>query len=114
MDWSKCQWLNIFKLEIFVPPFLLGIFVPLDSRSAARPKLGLLFGDFSLKISFLSGQLQAMIMRCTEPFVGLGILMLVLGWLIGDTSISTSNSHEVFMCPILSNLVKRGETKWCT
>ena len=49
-----------------------------------------------------------MIMRCTEPFVGLGVLMLVLGWLIGDTSISTSNSHEVFMCPILSNLVKPG------
>ena len=104
----------MFRPEIFVPPFLLGIFVPLDSRSAARPKLGLLFGDFSLKISFFSGQLQAMIMRCTEPFVGLGILMLVLGWLIGDTSISASNSHEVFMCPILSNLVKRGETKWCT
>ena len=81
----------------------------------SSPKAGIiLFWDFSLKISFLSGQLQAMIMRCTEPFVGLGILILVLGWLIGDTSISTSNSHEVFMCPILSNLVKRGETKWCT
>ena len=26
----------VFRPEIFVPPFLLGIFVPLDSRSAAR------------------------------------------------------------------------------
>ena len=76
----------MFQSLHFFAPFLfldLGFFVSLDSRSAARPMLGLLFWDFlleTLKALFYN----PLIFHHKEPYT-------VIYWQIGAISVRVSS-----------------------